>query len=107
MFARLVQATAKPGKKDEVRTILENEVTPLLQKQPGFVDAVGLTGDLNPQEGAMLTFWKTKNDAETFYKTPAFTKLLDRMKPLFEQMDIHTFTVEASTFHKIAAGKAA
>ncbi len=107
MFARLVQATAKPGKKDEVRTILANEVTPLLQQQPGFVDAVGLTGEPNPQEGATLTFWKTKSDAETFYKAPEFTKLLARIQPLLEGMDIHTFNVETSTFHKIAAGKAA
>lgn len=107
MFARLVQATARPGKKDDVKTILTNELAPLLQKQQGFVDAVGLTGDPNPQEGATLTFWKTKNDAETFCKTPEYTKILDRLKPLLEGMDIHMFNVETSTFHKIAAEKAA
>ena len=107
MFARLVQATAKPGKKDEILTILTKEVAPLFQKQPGFVDAVGLTGDTAPSEGATLTFWKTKNDAETFYKTPEFTKIFDRVKVLVERMDIHTFNVETSTIHKIAAGKAA
>ncbi len=107
MFARLVDATAKPGKKDEIFTILTNELAPLLKKQQGFVDAVGLTGDPNPQEGATLTFWMTKNDAETFYKTSEYTNIMERIKPLLEGMNIRTYNVETSTFHKIAAGEAA
>jgi heme-degrading monooxygenase HmoA len=107
MFARLVDATAKPGKKDEIFTILTSELAPLLKKQQGFVDAVGLIGDTNLQEGATLTFWRAKTDAETFYKTPEFTKIMERITPLVEHMNIRTFNVETSTFHKIAAGKAA
>jgi heme-degrading monooxygenase HmoA len=107
MFARLVEATAKPGKKDDIFTILSNELLPVLKRQPAFVDTIGLSGDTAPQEGATLTLWKTKNDAETFYKTPEFTKLMDRITPLVERMNIRTFNVEVSTTHKIAAGKAA
>ncbi len=107
MFARLVEATEKPGKKDEIFAILTNELLPLLKRQPGFVDTVGLSGDTNPREGATLTFWNTKNDADTFYKTAEFTAIFDRIKPLVEGMNIRTFNVETSTFHKIAAAKAA
>ena len=83
MFARLIEATAKPGKKDEIVTILTNELLPVLKRQPAFVDVIGLSGDTALEEGATLTFWKTKNEAETFYKTPEFTKIMDRISPLW------------------------
>jgi heme-degrading monooxygenase HmoA len=107
MFARLVEATAKPGKKDEIFTILTSDLLPLLKKQQAFVDAVGLSGDTSPDEGVELIFWTTKDDAETFYKTPEFTKIMDRIKLLVSDMKVRTFSVETSTFHKIAASKAA
>ena len=107
MFARLIEVTAKPGKKDEIFTILTNELLPVLKKQPAFVDIIGLSGDTVDNEGATLELWKTKNEAEMFYKTPEFTKIMDRIKSLVERMDIRTFNVEISTAHKIAAAKAA
>jgi len=109
MFARLVEATAKPGKKDEIFTILTNELAPLLKKQQGFVDAVGLSGDTSLDEGVTLIFWTTKDDAEKFYATQEFkSKILDRITPLLvEGMKVRMFNVETSTFHKIAASKAA
>ena len=108
MFARLVEATAKPGKKDEIFTILTNDLLPLAKKQPGFVDGVGLISDANPNDGVTVSFWNTKDDAERFYGGQEFkTKIMDRITPLVEGMKIRTFNVETSTFHKIAVGKAA
>jgi heme-degrading monooxygenase HmoA len=108
MFARLVDAPAKPGKRNEIIAILENELVPTLNKQHGFVDFIGLTSDTHLEEGITLTIWKTKEDAEKFYGTSEFkSKILDRITPLVETMTIRTFTVEASTFHKITAAKAA
>ena len=107
MFARLIEVTAKPGKKDEIFTILSSELLPVLKKQPAFVDIIGLSGDTADNEGATLALWKTKNEAETFYKIPEFTKIMDRITSLVERMNIRTFNVEISTAHKIAAAKAA
>ena len=109
MFARLVEATAKPGKRNEIMTILASDILPLLKKQQGFVDAVGLSGDTSPDEGVELIFWTTKDDAEKFYATQEFkSKILARITPLLlEGMKVRTFNVETSTFHKIAASKAA
>ena len=108
MFVRVVEATAKLGKRNEITTILTSDLLPLLKKQQGFVDAVGLSGDTRPDEGVTLTFWTTKDDAEKFYATQKFkSKILDRITPLLEGMKVRTFNVETSTFHKIAASKAA
>jgi heme-degrading monooxygenase HmoA len=108
MFARLVEATAKPGKRNEIMTILASDLLPLLKKQQGFVDAVGLFGDTSPNDGVTLTFWTAKDDAEKFYATQEFKSKMDRITPLLlEGMKVRMFNVETSTFHKIAASKAA
>jgi len=54
-----------------------------------------------------LTFWTAKDDAEKFYATQEFKSKMDRITPLLEDMKVRTFNVETSTFHKIAASKAA
>lgn len=107
MFARLVEAPAKAGRRNEILDILENEVRPLLEKQHGFVDHVVLAGDTDTDLGVVLTFWTTKQDAERFWSSTEFRAILDRITPLQENMTVRTFNVATSTFHKIAAGKAA
>ena len=104
MFARMVEAPAKPGKRNEVMTILKNELAPLLREQKGFVDFVGLGSDTNPLDGITLAFWTSKNDAEKFYGSQEYKTILSsKITPLLEKMTIRTFNVEASTFHKIEA----
>ncbi len=108
MFARLVEGTAKPGKRDEITSILTNELLPVLKKQQGFVEAIGLFSDTSPSEGAALMLWKTKVDAESFYKSPEYIKMIERVTPLMmESMRIRTFNVETSASRNIAASKAA
>ena len=107
MYARMVEAPAKPGKRNEIITILEKEVQPLLKKEKGFVDFVGLTSDTTPDLGITMTFWATKEDAERFWNNREFKAILDRLTPLTQNMTARTFEVATSTFHKIAAGKAA
>jgi hypothetical protein len=38
MFARVVECHSKVGRSEQVGNKLENDVLPILQKQPGFVD---------------------------------------------------------------------
>ncbi len=107
MFARLADVPVKPGKRNEWVTILTNEYQPLVMKQPGFVDFLGLTGDTDPVEAITLTFWATKQDADRFYSSHEFTAVMDRIRPLLHHMTVRTFNVEASTFHKVVAATVA
>lgn len=107
MFARIVNATSRPGQRDEIMDILTNELLPLLKRQRGFVDVVGLAGDTSPDDGVAISFWTTKADADTFYATADYRRILDRLKPLMENMTVHTFNVQTSTFHKLVKGRAA
>ena len=49
MFARIVESTVKPEKRDELQQRVRNEILPVLQKQPGFVDSVGLVSEHDPE----------------------------------------------------------
>ncbi len=103
MYARVMDAPVKAGKKNELMTILAGELQPMLKRQPGFVDFVWLAGDTNPAEFLTVTFWSTKPEAERFYNSHEYTAITDRTKLLHEYMKVRSFNVEASTGHKVAA----
>ena len=107
MFARIVESTVKTEKRDEMQQRLRNEILPLLQKQPGFVDAVGLVSETDPEHIVSISFWKTREDAERHHREN-FSRIQDLVKPyLKDSIKIETYNVEESTIHRIAAGKAA
>ena len=64
MFTRMVECRVKPDKRDEFNNKLRNDVLPILQKQPGFVDLIGLTSESDAERVISVSFWKNKEDAE-------------------------------------------
>ena len=107
MFARIVESTVKPEKRDELQQRLRNEILPLLQKQPGFVDTVGLASKHDPEHMVSISFWKSREDAERHHREN-FSRIQDVVKPYLKgSIKVETFNVEDSTIHRIAAGKAA
>lgn len=97
----------KPGKKDNVLAMLREQVPPVLQKQPGFVDMVGLTDEHDPNHTISITFWKTREDAERYQREHLENTLEKIRAALAEPPTIRTYDVEMSTTHRIASGKAA
>ncbi|MDP9160808.1 MAG: antibiotic biosynthesis monooxygenase [Acidobacteriota bacterium] len=107
MFTRIVECHAKPGKRDEFGNKLRNEVVPILQKQAGFVDVIGLTSEDDADRMLAISFWKSKEDAER-YEHEHYHRIVDIIKPLVkEDPRVKTFNVETSTSQRIAARKAA
>ena len=100
MFARHSDVPLKPGKKNEWVTILATEYEPLVKKQPGFIEFMGLAGDENSSEAITLTLWATKEQADKFYDSDEFQTIMkNRITPLLQHMTVHTFNVEVSTLH--------
>ena len=107
MYTRIVECTVKPDKREEFNTRMRNEILPLLRKQPGFVDELNLRHEIDQERLVAISFWHTKEDAES-YRRDTFPKIQDILKPLLKtQPEVETFNVEDSTIHRIAAGKAA
>jgi quinol monooxygenase YgiN len=107
MFTRIVECRVKPDKRDEFNNKLRNDVLPILQKQPGFVDLIGLTSESDAERVISVSFWKNKEDAERYHREH-YNRIVDTLKPtLRKDPTVETFNVETSTTHRIAAGKAA
>ncbi|MGE5726523.1 MAG: antibiotic biosynthesis monooxygenase family protein [Acidobacteriota bacterium] len=106
MYTRIAQCTIKPGRKPEFSKALHEVILPQLTQQSGLVDAVELFEDTDPSQFASITFWQTKEQADTYGRElfPRFKALLD---PLTYNFVVNSFNVETSTMHRIAAGKAA
>jgi|SRR5690349_14884713 hypothetical protein len=102
MFTRNVMIGLKPDCAPEFTRLIENEVLPLLRKQPGFLDQLSLVAPEGLQALA-ISFWDTQANAEAYNRT-AYPHVLKALVKVIEGTPkITTFVISNSTFHKIAA----
>jgi quinol monooxygenase YgiN len=107
MYTRFVECNVKPEKRDDFTNKLRNDVLPILQKQPGFVDLIGLVSEGDPERIVSVSFWNSKQDAER-YQREHYNRIVEMLKPtLKREPTVDTFNVDTWTAHRIAAGKAA
>jgi len=107
MFTRIVECHVKTNNRDELTTKIRTDVLPILQKQPGFVELIGLTHETNPERVVSISMWKSREDADRYHKEN-FKRITEMLKPLLTSDPIvDTYTVNTSTTHKIASGRAA
>ena len=107
MFTRFVECHVKPGKKDDFNNKLRNDVLAILQKQPGFVDLIGLVSESDPDRVVSVSFWNSKQDAERYHREQ-FSRIAEMLKPVLKrEPTVDTFNVDTWTTRRIAAGKAA
>ncbi len=86
---------------------LENEVLPILQKQPGFVDFLTLSGKTNPERLVCISFWTSQQDAEGYHRQH-YDTITDMLKRVLESPPmLEIFAVNVSTAHRIAVGRTA
>ena len=76
--ARVVEFIAKPEKTAELRGLLCQAVTPLLQDRTGFIRAMVLTKHGEPRSVVMVTFWSTEERTvrDPWEETPLVRELL-------------------------------
>ena len=107
MFTRVVEVNTKSGKAQELTTIINARVLPILKKQAGFVDETLLVSDAEPNRVLALSFWNSREDTER-YQRDQYPAIHEMIRHLLETEPlIRTFNVDSSTMHKIAAAKAA
>jgi heme-degrading monooxygenase HmoA len=107
MFARVGEATAQPGKIEELCRTITEKVVPLMKKQAGFRDEILLVSDTEPSRVLSLSFWNSREEAEHYHRE-IFPKVLDLLRDLAQdEPSVGTYDVETSTAHRIALGRAA
>jgi quinol monooxygenase YgiN len=107
MYARIVECRVRPDKRDDFARKLENDVMPILKKQPGFVDTIGMISETEGHHIVAISFWQRKEDAEG-YAQQHFSEVLQVIKPLIDgEPRVETFQVATSAGSKILSGHAA
>ena len=107
MFARVVECQAKDRRGVQISTKVTNEVLPLLQEQPGFVDFLALSDKINPERLVCISFWTSRGDVEEYHRQ-YYQTITNKLKSILESPPtLKTFTVSASTAHHIAVDRAA
>jgi hypothetical protein len=82
--------------------LIQNEILPLLAKQPGFRDEITC---LAPErsEAVAISFWDTKENAEMYNKT-GYPEILKIVAKVVEGTPrVETFELSNSTLHKLGA----
>jgi hypothetical protein len=102
MFTRHISMKLKANSAPELTRIIENEIIPVLRKQQGFRDEVTFI-DQGRSEVLAISFWDTKESAES-YNSTAYPEVLKILAKVTEGAPVvRTFELSNSTFHKLAA----
>src|SRR2546421_11234825 len=102
MFARTVSLHLKPNSVTAFTQTIENDIIPLLRKQPGFQDEIAFVVP-GGTEAVSVSMWDDKTTAEAYARStyPQVLKAVANVVAGTPQVD--TYEVSNSTFHKIAA----
>ena len=105
MFARTVSLQLKPNSVTEFTQTIENDILPLLRKQPGFQDAMVFVVP-GGTEAVAISVWDQQAHAEA-YARGAYPHVLRAVAKLVEGTpQVSTYEVAHSTYHTIAASVA-
>jgi heme-degrading monooxygenase HmoA len=107
MFTRVVEVQAKPGRAKELCNTIAEKALPILRNQPGFVDELVMVSNTQSDRVLAISIWKTLEDAERYNREqyPTINEMIQNQ--IATAPKVQTFTVNLSTSHRIAAGKAA
>jgi heme-degrading monooxygenase HmoA len=102
MFTRNVTMKLKANTAPEFNRLIENDILPLLRKQPGFRDEITFVAP-ERSEVVAISFWETKENCETYNRT-GYPELLKIVANVVEGTPkVETFELLTSTLHKLAA----
>jgi heme-degrading monooxygenase HmoA len=97
MFASMIQLVAKQGRGKELTKAMTERSLTVLKQQPGFVEAIALTPETEPDRVVGISIWNTKEDADRFTQGQS-QQLLESYKPLLQAEPMfRAFSVEGST----------
>ena len=103
MYAPVAELTVVAEKRRELIQVVKNDYVTSLKRAPGFVDYIAINAEKNAAHVISISFWKTKEEGERFYKDQ-YPPILEKMKPFLKsQVDVKAYNVDFSTFHHIIA----
>ena len=102
MFVRNVTIKLKANTAAEFGRLIENDILPVLRKQPGFRDEISFVAP-ERWEAIAISFWETKENCENYERT-AYPELLKILASVVDGIPkVETLVLATSTLHKLAA----
>jgi len=107
MFTRVVEVQAKAGRARDLCNTIAEKALPILRNQPGFVDELVMVSNTQSDRILAISLWRSQEDAERYNREqyPTVNELIQSQ--VASAPKVQTFTVDLSTTHRIASGKAA
>ena len=106
MFARKVEFDLLVNKKDEFLRKVREEILPIMKRQAGFIDIIGLTHEIKVEKGLVISLWETREHAMK-YEQEVFPKVTEMLKPyLMKPFVVTPCTVETTISEHILASVA-
>lgn len=103
MFARKLEFGLMLVKKEEFLRKVRDEVLPILKKQAGFIDILGLTEELKVEKTLLISLWDSKEQALK-YEKEVFPKIVAMLKPyMLTQFVVTPCVVETTISEHILA----
>ena len=100
MYARNVTMHLKANKASEFTSKLEQDVLPILRRQPGFKDEITFLAT-DRDEAVAISLWDRQESAEQ-YSRETYPAVLQKLQGLVEGTPkVESFEVANSTFHKV------
>ena len=105
MYARIVTCTVQAARIAEFRRLVNDQLLPLVQSQPGFVDNIEAL-DPNTGQFSCTTLWQSRSDVEN-YDNGLFPEVAAKLSPLLQGNPVvQTLPVENSSTHHVRAAAA-
>lgn len=106
MFAQISALRLRPDSVNEFKRILESQIIPRLQEQPGFKDLITFA-QIGGTDITAISLWETRDHAEASH-TASYALLMKMLDPLLDgSPKLRIADIVTSTFHKIADSAAA
>jgi hypothetical protein len=98
MFARNVSFRLKSNTHSDYTRTIENEILPLLNKQPGFKEEITLSNPAS-HDVVAISLWDSKANAEV-YNTNCYPEVLRKLAKMIDGTPkVQTFEAVTSTYH--------
>jgi heme-degrading monooxygenase HmoA len=106
MFARTVAVRLRPNSLNQFKQILDEQIIPILQKQPGFKDLITFALEGGTDVTA-ISLWETREDAE-LYHTASYAQVMKTLESLLDgSPKLRIADIVSSTFHRVTDRAAA
>ena len=106
MFARTVAVRLRPNSLNQFKQIVDDQIIPILLKQPGFKDLITYALEGGTDVTA-ISLWETRKDAEA-YHAASYAQVMKTLDPLLDgSPKLRIADIVCSTFHQDTESAAA